>query len=894
MAEQVVSDAVIKLTGWLIKEAVLLKGVSEEVQHLRDKLSWMQGFLQDADAVQERSVRFQTLVSQIREVAFDAEVAIESYISKAAARRSWRKVLKPIYRRRIRTKIKKIQARMEEISKDKEIFGTASMNNQEGGEALISKNERLRWWRQPSPNIQEDDLIDLVEDTEALITQLCAMERSRSVVSIVGMGGLGKTTLAKKLYNHPDLGDQFHCRSFVYVSQEFNRREILKKIIKDVGCPHDRDELEKLEEEAMVEMLHMFLKDGRYLVVLDDIWKKEVWDGLKAAFPSGEMGSKVMVTTRFRDVAVYADPRSIPHEPRMLTEDESLELFLKKALPGMDDIPSNLQKLGREMVVKCGGLPLAVIVLGGLLSTKPQTVVEWDRVLQNISWNLISAQDRVSAILALSYNDLPLHLKSCFLHLGIFPEDTSIEKMHLIRLWVAEGFLPQQGEEIEEGVAENCMNQLIDRCMIQVGTRTYLGSFKTIRIHDVLRDFSLTKGREENFLGIYTGQEHELSASHDSTKSRRLAIHNEHDRCVNLDPYTHLRSLHFYCKFDQFIDFTRKNFKSLRVLELYCVDNDPYKGISKVGDLIQLRFLGLRHLIYTLYLSSLKNLQTLDMRFSGYASSLFTRELKIENLRHLLLPERHPFDLTLGTMIHLQTLKGIEGGRWIEDGLAKMISLRRLKIRTLSRDGVTLVISIAERLRHLQSLSLTNKEREDELFPPLEGLSRCDRLLKLRLCGKIEKLPDANGFPRNLIKLVLMRSNLPKGSVVILERLPNLKMLSLGHGSYPFNELVCSSEGFPQLQVLHLIWERMEVWKVEEGALKKLRQLTIYRCSKLKQVPEGLKSLTTLQELDICESPEFEHMLRTNEDLIDFTRKYSIKLVHRYNDDFMKWSSCRH
>ncbi|PRQ28576.1 putative P-loop containing nucleoside triphosphate hydrolase, leucine-rich repeat domain, L [Rosa chinensis] len=545
------------------------------------------------------------------------------------------------------------------------------------------------------------------------------------------------------------------------------------------------------------------------------------------------------------------------------------------------------------MVIKCGGLPLAVIVLGGLLSTKSKTTVEWERVLQNISWYLISAQDRVSAILALSYIDLPLHLKSCFLHLGIFPEDSSIEKMHLIRLWVAEGFLPQQGEEIEEGVAENCLNQLIDRCMIQVGTRTYLGSVKTIRIHDVLRDFSLKKGSEENFLGIYTGQEHELSASHDSTKSRRLAIHTKPDRCVNLDPYTHLRSLHFYCKFDQIIDFTRKNFKSLRVLELYCEDIDPYRGFSKVGDLIQLRFLGLRHVMYPLYLSSLKNLQTLDMRFCGYAPSWMFRELKIENLRHLLLPERHPFDLTLGTMIHLQTLKGIEGGRWIEDGLAKMISLQRLKIRTLSRDGVTLVISIAERLRRLQSLSLTNKEREDELFPPLEGLSRCDHLQKLRLCGKIEKLPDANGFPGNLVKLVLMRSNLPKDSVVILERMPNLKMLSLGYGSYPFNELVCSSEGFPQLQVLHLIWERMEVWKVEERALKKLRQLKIYRCSKLQQVPEGLKSLATLQELDICESPEFEHMLRTNEDLIEFTRKYSIKFVQRHTYDFMKWSSIR-
>ncbi|KAK9928279.1 hypothetical protein M0R45_025423 [Rubus argutus] len=137
--------------------------------------------------------------------------------------------------------------------------------------------------------------------------------------------------------------------------------------MKNVSCPYNTDDL---EEDTMVEMLHKFLKGRTYLVVLDDIWKKEVWDGLKAAFPSGEMGSKVMLTTRNREVALYADSMSTPYEPRMLTDVESLELFLKKALPGVDHFPFNLDKLEREMVVKCGGLPLAVVVLGGLLSTK--------------------------------------------------------------------------------------------------------------------------------------------------------------------------------------------------------------------------------------------------------------------------------------------------------------------------------------------------------------------------------------------------------------------------------------------------------------------------------------------------------------------------------------------
>ncbi|BFG41875.1 hypothetical protein CerSpe_281490 [Prunus speciosa] len=110
----------------------------------------------------------------------------------------------------------------------------------------------------------------------------------------------------------------------------------------------------------------------RYLVVLDDIWETKVWDSFQSAFPSGKMGSKVMLTTRNKEVALYAYPTSEPLEPRFLTQDESLELFRKKALPGTD-MPCDLEKIGREMMAKYDGLPLAVVVLGGLLSTKRKT-----------------------------------------------------------------------------------------------------------------------------------------------------------------------------------------------------------------------------------------------------------------------------------------------------------------------------------------------------------------------------------------------------------------------------------------------------------------------------------------------------------------------------------------
>ncbi|XP_021830487.1 putative disease resistance protein At1g50180 [Prunus avium] len=424
MAEFAVSTVVEKLTNWITEEALLLEGVGDKVEQLRDGLRWMQSFLKDADAEQEKNERLRNWVSQIREVALDAEYVIETYIAEAASHSSWNITAKLINRYWAGKKIGKIQSRVQNISSQKEHFGITS-TSREGREGTIaSANERLRWWRQTSPNIEEDDLVGLVEDTKALLRQLSSMDLHRRVVSIVGMGGLGKTTLAKKLYNHCDIAKQFDCKAFVYVSKDYRRRDTLQGIIVVVSPNCNMEDLKKLEEEALISKLHELLKERRYLVVLDDIWETEIWDSMQSAFPSGKMGSKVMLTTRKKEVALYADSEQI--EPRFLTQEESFLLFRKKAFPGMNEMPSDLEN---------------------------------------------------------------------FLYMGLFPEDSSISKTKLIQLWVAEGFLPQQREEAAEGVAENCLNELVDRCMIQVGTLTSLGSLKAVRMHDVLRDFSISKGR---------------------------------------------------------------------------------------------------------------------------------------------------------------------------------------------------------------------------------------------------------------------------------------------------------------------------------------------------------------------------------------------------------------
>ncbi|BBH09590.1 NB-ARC domain-containing disease resistance protein [Prunus dulcis] len=683
MAEFVVSTVVEKLTDWITEEALLLEGVGDKVEQLRDKLQWMQSFLKDADAEQEKNERFRNWVSQIREVALDAEDVIETYIAEAASHSTWNIAAKLINLYWAGKKIGKIQSRVQNISSQKEHFGITATAREAHEGTSASPNERLRWWRQTSPNIEEDDLVGLVEDTKALLRQLSTMEPRRRVVSIVGMGGLGKTTLAKKLYNHSDLKKQFDCRA----------RDTLQGIIVEVNPDCNMQDLKKLQEEELVLKLRQLLQEKRYLLVLDDIWEKKVWDSLQSAFPNGKMGSKVMLTTRNKEVALYADTMSEPIEPQFLTQDESLELFRKKAFPGMNETPSNLEKLGREMMAKCGGLPLAVVVLGGLLSTKSKTEEEWTRVLQNIKWRLI--------ILALSYNDLPFHLKSCFLYLGLFPEDSSISKRKLIHLWVAEGFLPQQGEEVAEGVAENCLNELIDRCMVQVGTS--LGRVKTIRMHDLLRDFSVLKGNEECFLEIYGRHKFE-SPTPQRTKSRRLAIHVEDKRYVFLKRYApYLRSLQFFKIGHAEIGFIYKDFKLLRVLDGVPAQS---RALGAVGNLVQLRYLGLVNKSDFKHARSLKSWARFAFelpRSIGKLKNLLILKLencipdviwKMKNLRHLFLSGTNPTNLRLDTLSNLRTLKNLGSGRWIEDGgLVNLTNLQRLKIVGLKEANLNSVFS---------------------------------------------------------------------------------------------------------------------------------------------------------------------------------------------------------
>ncbi|OVA11974.1 NB-ARC [Macleaya cordata] len=376
------------------------------------------------------------------------------------------------------------------------------------------------------------------------------------------------------------------------------------------------------------------------------------------------------------------------------------------------------------MVGKCGGLPLGLIVLGGLLLKKSPSTHEWQRVLNHISRKLMEDQDHhTSQILALSYNDLPFELKSCFLHIGLFPEDSVIDTKKLIHLWVAEGFIPQREEPMED-VAEDYLNELTDRSMIQVVHRKSSWELEecSCSIHDLLRDLAISKAEEVRFLQIY-GKEDPPPFSARPPRGRRFAIHSENQSYAlkdwlppnlcslvifNTDATTtirenNLRSLYV-------------GFKFLRVLDLGCCRFDKNSHLQlpdKIGEMIHLRYLCLKDTYVEELPTSIGNfqrLQTLDLT-GHFECKLPDTVGKLGKLRHLYgcWAKKMP---RIDTLTNLQRLNSISFDIWMQNDTAKLTNLRELKMTGVRRDTDTrsLSESLARLGSNLQSLSVSTGE----------------------------------------------------------------------------------------------------------------------------------------------------------------------------------------
>ncbi|KAL5567337.1 hypothetical protein UlMin_030501 [Ulmus minor] len=617
----------------------------------------------------------------------------------------------------------------------------------------------------------------------------------------------------------------------------------------------------------------------------------KAWDILKAAFSEN---TKILITTRIKDVAehVKKERRGFVCEPQTLTDEESWELLEKKA-SSMTSIkatnPSDyeeMKKLGKAMLKHCGGLPLAVVVLGGLLSAK-RTLDEWVTLHENVKELINKGEESIGeqeykgvlGVLGLSYDELPYQLKPCFLHLANFPEDSEINVKELCRLWTAEGFV------LNENEAHKCLMALVYRGMVQVGKpSSIVGRIKTCRMHDLMRDLCLEKARNENFLRLINFQEAEGSALSTQVMStgkvRRLAVHSNENIVSELLPLTNnrdgcLRSLICFGPQQELLN-PRDLFKPLfncfymlRVLKFENISQRSSRILlpKEIGRLIHLRFLSLRSLSEFRLPSSMANLrclQTLDLRRNTFMSIMVLYSInivisKLDRLRHLYLPLLwvdtllgqlsvqlgyvKQFQLRLGSLKSLETLVNFNTSYCKFDELSQLTKLTKLSI--IIEEGLGEIKPAS----NLQSLELIKYGDRSEAI--VSFLSSYLRIQKLTLQAKLVSLQE-NILSPNLVKVTLQHSRLDVDPMPILGKLSKLRILALGSESYDGKEMVCCKDSFPQLESLciHRLLN-LEDWRGEEGALSKLCHLKILYCKKLKSYPHGLKTITTLKEIEI-------------------------------------------
>ncbi|GMN32858.1 hypothetical protein TIFTF001_041798 [Ficus carica] len=925
LTEAVVSQAIERLSYLLLHEAGPLASVKHDVESFHTELKRIQSLLSSVDGRQAESGddRVRNWVSEIRNIACDIEDVIEIFIVKM----EFSYLGSTFHLRSLRKEIDSIKTRMKSIFESKVNYEIRLDMRDNAAVAGPSAVELRRSYPDDDEDDEErDDVTGLDDKREALKNRLMEEQEELCAIPIVGMGGLGKTTLAKIVFNDSDVKQHFECCTWVLISQQYVARDVFSEILMQIGFPQSpstclseeileerrraRELLKNMEEGELIGLIKNKLGGKRYLVVLDDIWRADAWNSIRRIFPKGKSGSKIVLTTRMKELVNHAAPRGCEIEPTLLTPEESWELLHRKAFPsdvfGKRVCPPEFEKMGKEMVKKCGGLPLAIVVLGGLLRTKTSED-EWNKVLKDVNAHLTrfrnGQQHGIEEMLALSYHDLPYYLKPCFLYLGSFPEDMEIPRRKLIQLWIAEGLVTEpitspSGQTMEE-IADQYLRELIDRCMVQVGSKDYTGiGVKTCRVHHLMRDFCVSKAREDNFSEVI--RQHEIGnmmettrsfSNHQltlQTKTRRISIHAGCD----LDPRRMHRCLRSLLCFDvssptSLAKFVKsKNLRLLRVLEFGFNSSTIHKCKvpTEIGDLIHLRYLGLRgagKVKLPSSIGNLRNLCTINLRDNAEVV-LPVEIFRLKRLKHLLLPfgTCFPPGYSMATYLlsdarQIQTLKYISFGKFLLRNKIlqlEMANLRNLGVQFENKEDVRSFLQSPNfKLAMLQSLHMSILSSTS--FSSLQPLSQCVFLSKLFLDGKISRGQSLEFLPRSLTKLILRDSGLRDDPMAVLERLPNLRFLGL-HNAYTGTELICSAEGFQRLETLQLFsLEKVTNWELKDFSMPNLKRLHIKHMHELTMIPEGMKNISSLRELKIIDMRRsFEDRIRVKDGIegVDF------------------------
>ncbi|KAM3383312.1 putative late blight resistance protein R1B-8 [Capsicum galapagoense] len=731
----------------------------------------------------------------------------------------------------------------------------------------------------------ENIMVGHETEFEMMLDVLARGESELEVVSVVGMGGIGKTTLARKLYNYPCIMSRFDICGEVTVSQEFCARNVLLFLLSSISGKTDESH-EHQEDWKLADQLQKLLKGKRYFVVIDDIWTTGAWDNMRRCFPDCNNGSRILLTTRNVEVAEYASSGKPPYPMRLMNFEESWSLLYEKVFAN-DSFPPEFEWFGKQIALKCGGLPLAIVLIAGLLSNTDKTLNMWRSVAENVS-SVVSTEVQCMKVLALSYHHLPSHLKPCFLYFAIFPEDKLISVDRLVELWVVEGFLKVEEMKSIEEVAEKYLKDLIDRSLISIGHSRFDGKIESCGIHDVVRELCLMKAQTMNivnYLGVKGFLNPRAQSMQYSSKSRgRISIQGEEKLAVYHNSDAH--SIIMFGRFHQFkLEFS---FKQVRVLDLSSVHRPFFP--SGILHLLHLRYLALCLRPPVKYyfpsslidmippsISSLCYLQTFMLYRSSLESRLVTEQyplilpseiLTMPQLRHLRLDWNYLWDYkpTEKSLVlkNLQRLYGLNPLHCTASLFRLLPNLKKLNVLGVREDfrslkdryDICYLYHLEELEFNLTILDTSELVRSVEIDPSGSMSFQNRRPFSFVRVVPLLVLPSPDAFPNLKILSYSGHFFFSWNDLSIVGKFPKLESLKLSNITFRDNEWEVAEEGFPQLKFLQLINIEIWYWIASCDHFPCLERLFLDNCRGLDSIPQNFADITTLALIDITRCTE--------------------------------------
>ncbi|KAL9665468.1 hypothetical protein QQ045_020888 [Rhodiola kirilowii] len=720
--------------------------------------------------------------------------------------------------------------------------------------------------------LEDDELVGIKEHKRHLIDMLVNSDLSTlKVVSVYGMGGVGKTSLVKELYDDKEVKRKYTTRAWITVSQTFEPNELFKNLIGQLQKEPLQPEFEELGNVRNLELKQKakeILRRNTYLVVLDDIWSIDAWNAIRNTFPDSP-GSRLLITTRNNDVALAASNGEEAYIFKFvpLSKKLWLHLFCKKTF-NTNSCPEDLAEVTQSILKKCDGVPLAILAISGVLVTKDRSAIEWEKVNRNLGTELVSTK----RVLSLSYADLPYHLKPCYLYLSIFPEDHLIQKHMLIRLWIAEGFVKRTDTVTVEDVAESYLKELVQRSLIQVSDIQLKEQPQPYYyIHDLLREIINEKAKNQDFAIV--ARENNGLWPQEEWRVRRLSLHSNMSLSILQERQAlgKLRSLFMFgvtqtltkssvpCLFSLGFNYRLLNVldmegtvlnefpttivKLINLKYLNLSRTDVERVPSSIGSLLKLETLDLSNTRVTKLPSGILNLQRLDdLRVSqvknGYAHG-FKTPAKLQGLQ------------SLRSLLHVDAGPGCEN---VAKQIGMLTQLRHLGITNLSKENTVHICSSINNLHDLQILQLLSSQSEDQAMDLQHLVLPSQSIGFLYLRGKLESLPPCMALLKNLVTLCMHSSKLQRDPIETLGRLPKLVRLELIDAcNADILQFKAGMLGNLKVLLLHKLEHLVQVI-FEDGTTPNLIRMEIRSCPQLKMV-SGIIHLQRLKQLKLYDVP---------------------------------------